>query len=336
VLCPARLALEHLDPAAPADIVFISMADSSSTATQALRLGCGAVEHLPASTATAAQVQAWGLRAVACHAALGQVPPVLMVGYVMKHSRQLDLSRQGMLPLLAGPPPAAPEGLAGTVGTALANSSVDCGVPFLSFFPIDLSSSLQHQLRRCHLVLQKLTDFLQPSSSGSGAVAPFSPEAVGLLAALEQPQQQPQQQQEQPQQQPQQQQQQQKEQKEQKEQQQIKAGATPVPVQLHMVDSAASLQPVMDRALLAQHLQATALTMRRQGIPMRAPASLLLHACTAADTPRLLAAAGVGMPCILKPQAACGVAEAHQMAFVLHGCVQSSHCSRALLQSSEL
>ncbi|KAL4857680.1 Inositol-tetrakisphosphate 1-kinase 6 [Chlorella vulgaris] len=226
-----------------------------------------------------------------------------MVGYVMKQSRQLDLSRQGMLPLLAGPLPAAPDGLAETVEPALANSSADGGIPFLSFFPIDLSSSLQHQLPRCHLVLQKLTDFLQPSSSGSGAVAPFSPEAVGLLAALEQQQQQ----------------QQQKEQKEQKEQQQIKAWEAAGAVQLHMVDSAVSLQPVMDRALLAQHLQATALTMRRQGIPMRAPASLLLHDCNAADTLRLLAAAGVGMPCILKPQAACGVAEAHQMAFVLHG-----------------
>ena len=88
-----------------------------------------------------------------------------------------------------------------------------------------------------------------------------------------------------------------------------------------LVDPAAAMRPIMDRAALIPHLEAAALAVRQLSIPARAPASVLVSAFDPATTPRQLAAAGVSLPCIAKPQAACGVAEAHQMAFVLHGCV---------------
>ena len=296
--------------------MFVSVSDSSAAASQAAALGCAAVEHLPARAATPAQVQAWGLQAVACHAARRHAPPPLMVGYVMKESRQLALSAQGMLPLLAPPPAAAPAGAPGGPSSPSSSSAAApaAGARAMCFMPLDLGSILSHQLRRCHIVLQKLTDCLQPGGGGggggggSGAVAPFTPEAAALLAALDQQQQPPQ-------------------------QQQhgaspaaaagegnAGAGAVAAAVPVCLVDPATTLQPIMDRAELVRHLQATALAVRQQAIPMRAPASLLLRAYDPAATPRQLAAAGVALPCILKPQAACGVAEAHQMAFILHGC----------------
>jgi hypothetical protein len=288
-----RLALDHLPPAAPAHVVFLSVADSGTAADQAAALGCGAVERLEAHSATATQVQACGLQAAAWHAARRHAPPPLMVGYVMKQSRQLALSQQGLLPLLPSPPPPG-KAAAGAAAVAAAGERPLC------FFPLDLGSSLPRQLQRCHVVLQKLTDCLQPSSNGAGgAVPPLTAAAAALLAALEgDPQQDVQQQQQQ--------------------EQQQRAGVVPsVPVCL--VDPAPALQPIMDRWQLVGHLAAVVAAVRQQGIPMRAPASALLRGCSAAATPRELAAAGVPLPCIVKPRAACGVAEAHQMAFVLHG-----------------
>lgn len=145
------------------------------------------------------------------------------------------------------------------------------------------------------MVLQKLTDCLQ--GGGSGAVAALTSEAQALLAALEQA---------------------------------TAAAAAAGEVPICLVDPAAALQPIMDRAALVQHLEAATLAVRQQAIPMRAPATTaLLTRFDAAATPRALAAAGVGLPCIVKPQAACGVAEAHQMAFVLHrwACAPLGACS---------
>ena len=268
-----RLALDQLDGAAPSDAVFVSVSDSSSWASQAAELGC-ATEHLPARSATPGQLQAWALQAVACHAGAQQARQALVVGYVMKESRQLALSQQGMLPLL---PPAAAPPPAGTPPAA----------PGMCFVPLDLGSSLQHQLQRCQLVLQKLTDCLQPGG-GSGAVAALTAEATALLACLDQ--------------------------------QQAQHAQQQAPC---LVDPIAALRLIMDRALLAEHLEAAALAVRQQAIPMRAPASVLLRGFDSDTTPRQLAAAGVALPCIVKPQAACGIAEAHQMAFVLHRCASS-------------
>lgn len=172
----------------------------------------------------------------------------------------------------------------------------------MCFVPLDLGSFLPRQLAGCHLVLQKLTDCLQPSG-GSGAVAALTPEAAVLLELLEE--------------------------------QQAAAGAVAGGAAaaaavsrppICLVDPAAALHPIMDRAALVQHLEAAALAVRQQAIPMRAPASLLLQAFDAAATPRALATAGVALPCIVKPQVACGVAEAHQMAFVLHRYAVLAQC----------
>ncbi|KAL4433219.1 hypothetical protein ABPG77_003267 [Micractinium sp. CCAP 211/92] len=176
------------------------------------------------------------------------------------------------------------------------------------FVPLDLGSSLAPQLARCQLLLQKLTDCLQPG--GGGAVTELTPDARALLALLQQ--QQAQQQAGQALQQATQQQAQQ--------QQQLGQGqALQASMPVCLVDPAEALRLVMDRAALVPHLEQAALAVRQRAVPMRAPASLLLHRFDVAGTPRQLAAARVGLPCIVKPQAACGVAEAHQMAFVLHG-----------------
>ena len=291
------LALDQLAPADPASIVFVSVADSTGCATQAATLGCTSCEHLPARSASGAALQAAALQAVAWHVAEARLArglaPALLVGYAMKESRQLALGKQGMLPLL---PPAAtaPEGGAarqppdgGAAGQAPQPAAPERP---LCFFPLDLGSPLAPQLRRCHIVLQKLSDHLQPSGGGSGAVAQFTPEATALLAHLEQ-------------------------------QQHAAMGTAGQEQQqqaICLVDSAAALRPALDRAALVQHLEAAALAVRQQAIPMRAPATVLLRGFDAAATPRALAAAGVGLPCIVKPQAACGMAEAHQMAFVLN------------------
>ena len=312
-----RLALDQLAPVVPpAAVAVVSLADGPGCAAQAAALGCGAGEHLPAGGASAAQLQAWALQAVASLAADRAPPPrPLLVGYVMKQSRQLALGEQGMLPLL----PAAPAAQAAAAdaaaskaamggaeapanGTAAAAAAAE---PRLCFVPLDLHSSLAPQLARCQLLLQKLTDCLQPG--GGGGVAAPTPEAAALLALLEQ----------------------QQAQWEVHRQAAAAAGAgtgapqalplPPPPLPLCVVDPPAALAPIMDRALLRDHLEGAAQAVRQRGIPMRAPASVLVAAFDPAATPRAMAAAAVALPCIAKPQAACGVAEAHQMAFVLHG-----------------
>ncbi|KAL4448397.1 hypothetical protein ABPG75_005616 [Micractinium tetrahymenae] len=314
-----RLGLDQLAPTLPPAIAVISLSDSSAAASLAASLGCGAVEHLPARGTTPPQLQAWGLQAVAGLAAARAAVRPLVVGYVMKESRQLVLAQQGMLPLLPVPSPAqqaaggvAPAAATSSAGKAQAAAAAASSAgqaagaagqdPAMVFVPLDLGSSLPAQLALCQLVLQKLTDCLQPG--GGGAVAELTPEAQALLALLPQGLQQGQQQQQ--------------GQRQQQQQQQQGQHTWPPPPPVCLMDPAESLQPIMDRAQLIPHLEQAALAVRQRAIPMRAPASLLLSRFDAAGTPRQLAAAGVGLPCIVKPQAACGVAEAHQMAFVLH------------------
>ncbi len=313
-LTRCRLALTQLAPAAPLAIAFVSLSESSTAASLAASLGCGAVEHLPARSTSPSRLQALSLQAVACLAASQAPVRPLVVGYVMKESRQLALAQQGMLPLLPAPRAAPPTaGIAPGQATAAgaAGAAAAAGEDrFMVFVPLDLGSSLAPQLACCQLVLQKLTDCLQPG--GGGAVAELTPDARALLA-LQQQQQAQQQAAQARQQAPQQQAQQ---------QQQLGQGqALQASMPVCLVDPAEALRPVMDRAALVPHLEQAALAVRQRAIPMRAPASLLLHRFDVAGTPRQLAAARVGLPCIVKPQAACGVAEAHQMAFVLHGWV---------------
>ena len=117
-----RLALDQLAPVVPpAAVAVVSLADGPGCAAQAAALGCGAGEHLPAGGASAAQLQAWALQAVASLAADRAPPPrPLLVGYVMKQSRQLALGEQGMLPLL----PAAPAAKAAAADAAACNAAM--------------------------------------------------------------------------------------------------------------------------------------------------------------------------------------------------------------------
>ncbi|PRW44989.1 inositol 4-trisphosphate 5 6-kinase family [Chlorella sorokiniana] len=323
-----RLALDQLAPTPPAEVAFISLSGSPAAASQAAELGCGTCEHLPSRGASPAQLQAWVMQAVARRArearqAAGLQPP-LVVGYVMKESRQLALAQQGMLPLLPAAEAGAAAGSTAAAESAAGKAAAQAGKPAaeseqpLCFVPLDLHSSLAPQLAHCDIVLQKLTDYLEPTG-GSGAVAHFTSEAQALLARLDQEQQAAQQA---------------------AVQQQLAAAAAGHPhpghPQLHPaefraaqavakgrpplpVDPAPAMRPIMDRAALIPLLEAAALAVRQLAIPARAPASVLVSSFDPGSTPRQLAAAGVSLPCIAKPQAACGVAEAHQMAFVLHG-----------------
>eukprot|EP00887_Chlorella_sp_A99_P007410 scaffold2.g7410.t1 len=131
----------------------------------------------------------------------------------------------------------------------------------------------------CDLLLHKLTDSLRPNS-GSGEVPALTTDAEAFLA------------------------------------QAAEAAARGGPP---LVDAMPAVEAAMDRVALAEVLGRAATAVRRRSIPMRAPAWALVPALDAAATPAALGAAGVRLPCIAKPRAACGVAEAHQMALVLAG-----------------
>lgn len=166
-LCPplcllaCRLALDQLAPTPPLHVAFVSLSGSPSAASQAAELGCGTCEHLPSRAASPAQLQAWAMQAVARQArqarqAAGLQPP-LVVGYVMKVSRQLALAQQGMLPLL----PAAEAGAeAGGAGSAAAPAALEAAAAVgegerpVCFVPLDLHSPLAPQLSHCDIVLQ--------------------------------------------------------------------------------------------------------------------------------------------------------------------------------------
>lgn len=165
------LALDQLAPIAPEEVALISLSDSPEPARQAAELGYAACEHLPARDATPAQLQARALQAVAglagaARQAAGRQAP-LVVGCVMKESRQLALEQQGMLPLLPVAEPAAGAAAADSsaaapaaAGGAAAAAAVQPpalepeGERPLCFVPLDVHSPLAPQLARCHIVLQ--------------------------------------------------------------------------------------------------------------------------------------------------------------------------------------
>lgn len=87
--------------------------------------------------------------------------------------------------------------------------------------------------------------------------------------------------------------------------------------ELCVVDGLACVRRVMDRAALGRAVQGACTAARNLGVPVRSPAWVLCEQL-GDGTAAAAAAAGVRLPCIVKPQAACGVPEAHQMAFVMH------------------
>lgn len=156
------------------------------------------------------------------------------------------------------------------------------------FAPLDLSRCLEDQAA-CNLLLHKLTDALDPNE-GSGRVPALNAAAHLFLehAAAAASQQ---------------------------------AGASdgggasrPLPV---LLDPWPAVAQVLDRVALARVLDRACLAARKAGVPVRTPVWTALDAFDAAASSAALATAGVRLPCIVKPRAACGVPEAHHMAFVL-------------------
>ena len=246
-----RTALEWLRGGAgsPA-VVVISLSPDGALAEDAEALGCR-VTHL--GLEASASLAPAALQALAAQRVEASGGAAVLVGHVMKASREATLVAQGLLPL-------GPEG-------------------GLCFAPLDLGRPLAAQPRPA-LLLHKLTDFLVPGD-GSGAAPGYSAQAAALQAWLAAP---------------------------------PPGGGAGVCV----TDPLPSLGAVMDRVAMAGVMDAAAAAVRRHAIPMRSPAWAELPGSGGGGLARQLAAAGVQLPCIVKPRVACGVAEAHAMAFVLH------------------
>ena len=88
-----------------------------------------------------------------------------------------------------------------------------------------------------------------------------------------------------------------------------------------VIDPLALLTVVLDRVEMAAALDAACKAARKLAMPVRAPLSHLIpsaHFLTPSLARTAATASGVSLPCVLKPQVACGIHAAHQMAFVLH------------------
>jgi hypothetical protein len=86
-----------------------------------------------------------------------------------------------------------------------------------------------------------------------------------------------------------------------------------------IIDPLENLEIVIDRVQMAHALDAACKAARKLALPVRTPA---WHLIQHKFSPEILRTAStiskVSLPCVLKPQIACGVDESHQMAFVLH------------------
>jgi inositol-1,3,4-trisphosphate 5/6-kinase len=87
----------------------------------------------------------------------------------------------------------------------------------------------------------------------------------------------------------------------------------------YIIDPLETLKPVIDRVQMSHDLDAACKAARKLALPVRIPA---WHYIEHKFSPEILRTASsvskVSLPCVVKPQVACGVDESHQMAFVLH------------------
>lgn len=86
---------------------------------------------------------------------------------------------------------------------------------------------------------------------------------------------------------------------------------------IYILDSLDCVSSVMDRTLIAKAVESACKTVRKQAVPASCPAWAVVESF-GPEVVKALRSAGVDIPCIVKPKVACGVADAHQMAFVLH------------------
>ena len=86
-----------------------------------------------------------------------------------------------------------------------------------------------------------------------------------------------------------------------------------------IVDPLENLEIVVDRVHMAHALDTACTAARKLALPVRTPA---WHLIEHKFSPEILRTAStvskVSLPCVVKPQVACGVEESHQMAFILH------------------
>lgn len=88
-----------------------------------------------------------------------------------------------------------------------------------------------------------------------------------------------------------------------------------------IVDPLSRISWVLDRSAMGAQLDEACKAARKLALPVRSPAWNLVHTFPEDAARRLgssAGAAGPALPWVVKPQVACGPAEAHQMAFVLH------------------
>ncbi|KAL4520125.1 hypothetical protein Ndes2526B_g01335 [Nannochloris sp. 'desiccata'] len=86
-----------------------------------------------------------------------------------------------------------------------------------------------------------------------------------------------------------------------------------------IIDPLENLEKVIDRVQMADALDAACKAARKLALPVRAPAWHLIEHKFSPDILRTASTASkVSLPCVVKPQVACGIEESHQMAFVLH------------------
>lgn len=199
--------------------------------------GCGATLHLPPGDPGAAALAVLQRFATLQQALTG----CLVVGYVMKRSRQLSLGVEGMLPLLP--------------------------LDGLCFMPLDPALPLAQQ-QPFDILLQKPTDFLE-EVPGSGRVPGFTPPLRTLNSQLAQ---------------------------------RSAAGSASGRGGVVVIDPLERVQGVLDRAALAALLDGVCAEAAAAGVRLRSPRWTLLEAGQEQEAAQQLAAAGLHLPLIVKPQ----------------------------------
>lgn len=226
---------------APQNVLAVSLCAAPAppaALVAAAAAGCSATLHLPPGDPGAAALAVLQRFATLQQALTG----CLVVGYVMKRSRQLSLGVEGMLPLLP--------------------------LDGLCFAPLDPALPLAQQ-QPFDILLQKPTDFLE-EVPGSGRVPGFTPPLRTLNAQLAQ-----------------------------------RSAAGSGGGGVVVVDPLERVQGVLDRAALAALLDGVCAEAVAAGVRLRSPHWALVEGGQAQEAAQQLAAAGLQLPLIVKPQVGC-------------------------------
>ncbi|XP_038888640.1 inositol 1,3,4-trisphosphate 5/6-kinase 4 [Benincasa hispida] len=179
---------------------------------------------------------------------------ILVVGYTMKPSRELDFSKRGAFPLYP----------------------TDNG---LIFMPLTFDLPLSSQLPEVDMILHKATDEilyveLSNSSDLSNKIT-YSSRMQELQRYIE------------------------------------------VHPDLCVIDPLDNIKPVLDRVEIQQILLGLE-ALKSEGCIIRGPYFLKVGNFNEANLVQKLSEAKLSLPCIVKPQVACGVSDAHKMAIIFY------------------